>query len=24
IAKERHDFMMMYLKQFFTEWNYHD
>ncbi|WP_235046348.1 hypothetical protein, partial [Staphylococcus aureus] len=21
---ERHDFMMMYLKQFFTEWNYHD
>ncbi|MDF4071188.1 HD domain-containing protein, partial [Staphylococcus aureus] len=22
--KERHDFMMMYLKQFFTEWNYHD
>lgn len=24
IAKERHDFMMMYLKQFFTEWNCHD
>ena len=24
IAKERHDFMMMYLKQFLTEWNYHD
>ena len=24
IAKERHDFMMIYLKQFFTEWNYHD
>lgn len=24
IAKERQDFMMMYLKQFFTEWNYHD
>ncbi|MDR7620402.1 HD domain-containing protein [Staphylococcus argenteus] len=24
IAKERHDFMVMYLQQFFTEWNYHD
>ncbi|CAM4120826.1 HD domain-containing protein [Staphylococcus schweitzeri] len=24
IAKERHDFMVMYLKQFFTEWNYQD